>query len=104
MAWKNYSINSYVCSVGGEYYYGQVKLYGDGFYALLRFYKNDSLPNATAEFEGGAQRFYGHLDFQQMPVMIDLLRNEDGLRFYFSENDPNHFHLMTGSESVGEGE
>jgi len=50
------------------------------------------------------QRFYGRLDFQQMPVMVDILRNEKPLRFGWSSNNPNNFHLMTGSEAVGEGD
>jgi hypothetical protein len=44
------------------------------------------------------------MDFRQMPVMVDLLRNEGPLRFGFDDADPNNFHLMTGTEPVGEGD
>ncbi len=105
MAWKWYEINDYKASVGGEQgnYYGSVQLYGDGFYALLTFAKSGDLPGATAPTTYG-QRFYAFLDFQQMPVMVDLLRNEKPIRFGWYEQNPNHFHLMTGVEHVGEGD
>lgn len=105
MAWKWYEIKKYKASVGSETgnYYGIVQLYGDGFYASLAFHKGGSLPNASAPTTYG-QRFYGHLDFQQMPVMVDLLRNENPVRFGWYEESPNHFHLMTGEEAVGEGD
>ena len=105
MSWKWYDIKNYKVSVGGQQgdYFGGVQLYGDGFYGLLRFRKSGALPNATAPTTYG-QRFYGYLDFQQMPVIIDLLRNEKPIRFGWYEENPNLFHLMTGTEPVGEGD
>ncbi len=103
MAWKWYEINSYKASVGGNNYYGGIQLHGDGFYALLKFHKTGPLPNATAPTTYG-QRFYGHLDYQQMQGMVDLLRNEKPIRFGWYEAQPNLFHLMTGTEPVGEGD
>ncbi|HRV95045.1 MAG TPA: hypothetical protein P5526_23000 [Anaerolineae bacterium] len=103
MAWKWYNINSYKASVGGGNYYGGVQLFGDGFYASLKFQKDGPLPNASAPTTYG-QRFYGYLDFQQMAAIVDLLRNEKPVRFGWSEANPNLFHLMTGQEPVGEGD
>ncbi len=105
MAWKWYDINSYKAAVGGEKgsYYGSIQLYGDGFYALLKFHKDGPLPTASDPTTFG-QRFYGHLDFQQMSVMVDLLRNESPIRFGWYDENPNLFHLMTGTEPVGEGD
>lgn len=104
MAWKWYDIEDYKASVGGEgYYYGIVQLFGDGFYASIRFHKEGPLPDSTAPTTYG-QRFYGHMDFQQMYHVIDLLRNESPVRFGWYEADPNKFHLMTGKEPVGEGD
>ena len=104
MAWKWYKINKYKASVGGgARYYGNVQLYGRGFYAVLEFRKRGPLPKATAPTKHG-QRFYGYMDFQQMPVTVDLLRNESPLRFGWYEKDPNLFHLMSGEEPVGEGD
>jgi len=49
MAWKWYDINSYKASVGGAAnYYGGVQLFGDGFYALIKFHADGSLPDASA--------------------------------------------------------
>ena len=103
MAWKWYEINSYIASTGGKDYYGIVQLFGEGFYASLRFHKEGSLPGASAPTTYG-QRFYGHMDYQQMPVMVDLLRNESPVRFGWYDGDPNLFHLMTGREPTGEGD
>jgi len=103
MAWKWYEIETYKASVGGASYYGIIQMRGQGFYASIRFHKSGPLPNASAPTTYG-QRFYGHLDFQQMPVMLDILRNEKPVRFGWGDADPNHFHLMTGNEPVGEGD
>lgn len=104
MGWKWYKINEYKASVGGAgSYYGGVQLFGDGFYSLLKFYKEGPLPNSFPHTRYG-QRFYGFLDFQQMEVMVDLLRNEEPINFGWSEENPNLFHLMTGKEPVGDGE
>ena len=103
MAWKWHEIDSYKASVGGSGYYGGVQLFAQGFYALLKFRKKGPLPKASAPTKSG-QRFYGFLDYQQMPMMIDLLRNEEPVRFGWYEQNPDLFHLMTGAEPVGEGD
>lgn len=105
MAWKWYEITSYKASVGGTLgnYYGAVQLYGEAFYALLEFHKEGPLPEASDPTTFG-QRFYGHLDYQQMEMMVDLLRNESPIRFGWYDENPNLFHLMTGQEPVGEGD
>lgn len=103
MAWKWYNIDSYKASVGGESYYGIVQLFGDKFYASLRFKKDGPLPNASAPTTYG-QRFYGYMDYQQMQMIVDLLRNEKPIRFGWYDTNPNLFHLMTGQEAVGEGD
>jgi hypothetical protein len=103
MAWKWYDITSYKASAGGSGYYGGVQLFGDGFYAYFKFHKEGPLPDASAPTTFG-QRFYGHMDFQQMQVVVDLLRNEAPIRFGWYEANPNLYHLMTGMEPVGEGD
>ncbi len=60
------------------------------------------MPGASAPATFG-QRFYGHMDFQQMAAIVDLLRNECPIRFGWYDANPNLFHLMTGAEPVGEG-
>jgi hypothetical protein len=103
MAWKWYEIESYKASVGGDRYYGGLQLMGEGFYAHIRFHKSGPLPSNSAPTTYG-QRFYGNLDWQQMGAMVDLLRNEKPIRFGWSDSNLDHFHLMTGSEAVGEGD
>jgi len=39
-----------------------------------------------------------------MQMIVDLLRNENPVRFGWYEANLNHFHLMTGKEPVGEGD
>jgi hypothetical protein len=105
MAWKWYEIKSYKVSTGEpDRYYGGVQLFGKGFYALLKFHKEGPLPNSTDPVYAGDQRFYGHLDFQQLAPMVDLLRNESPINFGWDDANPNYFHLMTGQEAVGEGD
>ncbi|MCI0516060.1 hypothetical protein L0128_22845 [candidate division KSB1 bacterium] len=105
MAWKWYNITSYKAEVGGsDYYYGNVQLFGNNFYALLQFHKNGPLPNATAPIVNNQQRFYGHLDYQQIQMFVDLLRNEKPLNFGWYDANPTDFQLMTGAEAVGEGD
>ena len=105
MAWKWYEIKSYRASVGSEKcdYYGGVQLFGNGFYALLKFHKGGPLPNSSAPVVD-QQRFYGHMDYQQMQMTVDLLRNEKPVSFGWPTEDTNVFHLMTGTEPVGEGD
>jgi hypothetical protein len=103
MAWKWYDITQYKVSIGGGSYYGTVQLFGEKFYASLKFHKDGPLPNASAPTTYG-QRFYGHMEFQQMQGTVDLLRNEKPVRLGFYASNPNLFHLMTGKEPVGEGD
>lgn len=103
MAWKWYDINSYRVSAGGGNYYGAVVLFGDSFYAILNFHKDGPLPDASASTTSG-QRFYGYMDYQQMQMIVDLLRNEKPVRLGWNEANPNRFQLMTGQEPVGEGD
>ena len=106
MAWKWYEITDYKASVGSQTgrYYGIVQIFGKKFYGALKFHKEGPMPTATAPTTPHGQRFYGHLDYQQMAMMVDLLRNEKPIRFGWYTRDPNRFHLMTGREEVGEGE
>ena len=104
MAWKWYDITQYKAAVGGEQsYYGEVQLFGSGFYASLKFHKDGPLPDSTAPTTYG-QRFYGHMDYQQLQMAVDLLRNEKPVRFGWYDPNPNVFRLLTGAEPVGEGD
>ena len=105
MAWKWYEITSYKASIGGntDDYYASVQLFGAQFYALLTFHKEGPLPDASAPTTYG-QRFYGHMDYQQMQGVVDLLRHEKPIRFGWNDQNPNLFHLMTREEAVGEGD
>lgn len=105
-AWKWYTIDTYKASVGSESagsYYGTVQLIGQGFYGLLTMRKSGPLPGASAPTTFG-QRFYGFMDYPQMAMMVDLLRNEAPVQFGWLSENPNHFQLMTGPEPVGEGD
>ncbi|MEM9824770.1 MAG: hypothetical protein AAF985_27035 [Bacteroidota bacterium] len=56
------------------------------------------------QYRNNIHYFYGYMDFQQMPVMIDILRNEKPLNFIWSEVSPNLYHLSSGEEPIGEGD
>jgi hypothetical protein len=105
MAWKWYEIANYKAEVGGtDYYYGNVQLFGNGFYAVLKFHKSGTLPVPTTPVVDNVQRFYGHMDYQQMQMFVDLLRNEKPINFGWDDAVPQCFQLMTGAEPVGEGD
>jgi hypothetical protein len=105
MAWKWFDITSYIASVGGsDYYYGIVQLSGNRFYGSLHFHKIGPLSSATTSITSYEERFFGHMDYQQMQMCIDLLRNEKPIKFGWDNTNPNNFQLMTGSEPVGEGD
>lgn len=104
MAWKWFPVTSYKVSVGAERYYGIIQLRGNGFYGSLSFSKAPPSTPANAPVVAGGQRFYGALDFQQMSIAVDMLRNEKPVRFGWYEEDPSKFHLMSGFEPVGEEE
>ena len=104
MAWKWYGIDKYKVSAGGANFYGIVQLSGNGFYGNLEFRKEGPLPDPSASKVGEQQRFYGYMDFQQIEMVVDLLRNEKPVSFGFWEENPSEFHLMTGAEAVGEGD
>lgn len=102
MAWIWHEIDTYRASIGGGRYYGGLQLFAKGgFYINFRFHKSGPLPAASTTHRN---RFYGHMDWQQMAGMVDLLRNEKPVRFGFLDSRPDNFHLMTGSEPVGEGD
>jgi len=104
MAWKWYDVSQYKASVGASTNYAAVQLFGTNFYALLNFHKGGPLPTPTTQIVGAEQRFYGHLDYQQLQMVVDLLRNEKPLHFGWDEQNSNFFKLMSGAEPVGEGE
>jgi hypothetical protein len=92
MAWKWYEIKTYKVSVGGNEgdYYDGVQLFGDGFFALLECHKAGPLPDASAPRTYG-QRFYGYMDYQQMQMVVDLLRNEGPHNFGWQVELQNFF-------------
>ena len=108
MAWKWYPITSYKAETGGSKvseYYASVQIMGTGFYGLIKFLKGGAIPDSIAPATNPpGQRFYGYMDFQQMHMFVDLLRNESPLNFGWLSENPNLFQLMTGEEPVGEGD
>lgn len=103
MAWNWYEIDRYNVSVGHGNLYGAIELFADEFWAHIRFHEKGPLPNSSEPTQKG-KPFYGHLEFQQMPMIVDLLRNEKPVRFGWCEGSPNAFLLTTGREPVGEGD
>ena len=65
--------------------------------------KSGPLPAASAPTTFG-QRFYGFMDYQQMAMVLDLLRNEKPVQFGWLSEDPNQFHLMSAAAPVDEGD
>ncbi len=92
--------------MGGDGYYGAVQLLGNNFYALLHFHKAGPLQPPTAPVvAAGDQHFYADMDYQQMAMVVDLLRNEKPLKFGWNDANLNQYQLITGEEEpVGDGD
>ena len=71
----------------GQFVYGAIQLTGEGFYALLSMRKEGRFPPASAPTTHG-QRFYGFMDYQQMAMVVDLLRNEKPVQFGWLRRGP----------------
>ncbi|MBV5304720.1 MAG: hypothetical protein JZU70_11075 [Chlorobium sp.] len=74
-------------------------------FAFLRFFP-DSIPlpaNSKTTHVSGKPMFYVSYKYAQLANVIDLLRNEKPIRFFFAD-DTKASYLTTSDEPVGEGE
>lgn len=73
----------------------------DSFIGYLHFLADGcELPKAVKKF--GYYYLYYH--FSDLPVMVDMLRNEKPLYLIYMEDDKNNCRISTIMEPVGEGE
>ena len=70
--------------------------------AQLRF-SSKELKNNEITKKNGKHVYNVHFRTEKYEAMIDLLRNEGPLFFYYN-NDSGHSYVTTGDEPVGEGE
>ena len=70
--------------------------------AILRF-RNDELPDNSMEKIGSKNIYYVYFGTHMYAPMIDILRNEEPLYFYYN-HDNHESYITTGDEPVGEGE
>ena len=70
--------------------------------AILRFVSGD-LPANHYEKVGSKNVYYTYFHADQYGPMIDILRYEEPLFFYFN-HDNHESYITTGDEPVGEGE
>ena len=70
----------------------------------LRFERGDVLTaNSTNVIASGTRQFYMSYPYDQLPVVVDLLRNEKPVTFWFRD-DSMHGGLTTSAEPPGEAE
>lgn len=74
-------------------------------YAFLRFYPEGATlpPNSKTTHISGKPMFYVSYRYAQLQNIIDLLRNEKPIRFFFRD-DNMAAYITTSNEPVGEGE
>lgn len=70
--------------------------------AIIRFVKKD-LPENSKEVMGSKNIYYVYYHIDMYPHIIDILRYEEPLFFYFN-HDNQESYITTGDEPVGEGE
>ena len=74
-------------------------------YAFLRFYpEGTKLPsNSKVAHASGKPIFYVSYRYDQLSNVLDLLRNENPIKFFFRDDNMASY-LTTSNEPVGEGE
>ena len=73
-------------------------------FPTLRFYRAGSaIPQNSFSSAAGRTFFYLNYTYDQMPVIVDLLRNESPIKFFFRD-DTLQGYVTTAMEPVGEGE
>lgn len=71
------------------------------FLGYLNFMVDGSvLPKAEKKYN----LYYFYYHFSDMPVIVDMLRNEGPVYIFYLEDDKNNCRISTTMESVGEGE
>lgn len=70
--------------------------------AIIRF-THDSIPANSVEKIGSKTIYHVYYDIMMYPHIIDILRYEEPLFFYFNL-DNHESYITTGDEPVGEGE
>jgi hypothetical protein len=61
--------------------YGLVQLTGDGLYVVLEMVKSGRLSPASVQAADRRLFFRGFMDYQQMAMVVDVLRNENPVQF-----------------------
>ena len=70
----------------------------------IKFYKEGfKFPGNFNPVIKGRQHFYVHFYYSDYPNIIDLLRNEKPIFFFFNENT-KYANISTRKEPIGEGE
>lgn len=70
----------------------------------LRFVRaGGALTANSTHLVSGTRQFYLSFRYEELPVVVDLLRNEKPVNFWFRD-DSFHGGLMTSTEPVGEAE
>ena len=74
-------------------------------FAFLRFYPEATPPppNSKASHASGKPIFYVSYRYTQLPNVLDLLRNEKPIKFFFRDDNLASY-ITTSDEPVGEGE
>ncbi len=73
----------------------------DEFLGYIYFMKNGIELPKTEKING---LFFYYYYFSEMPVMIDLLRNEKPVYLIYIDDDKNNSRISSAMEPVGEGE
>lgn len=74
-------------------------------FAFLRFYPEGTPlpPNSKATHVSGKPMYYVSYRYAQLPNVLDLLRNEKPIKFFFRDDNLASY-ITTSDEPVGEGE
>lgn len=82
---------------------GYITCYGDDHRFILYFLHEDS-PVATPVYNASTKVGAIFLPFEDMPIYLDILRNEKPVYAYLNSTKPEWNSLRTSNEPVGEEE
>ena len=109
MAYISANITSYSVKLASEAnisttYISVVTLHTTSGMGFLYFCPDDAeLPSNRIRMQNGRRTYDVHYHHRYLPIVIDVLRNEKPIKFFFNDSSL-YAGIRTGSEPVGEEE
>lgn len=114
MATKNFNVNYYRTSVGFKKSatwggvqikaQGYISCYGNGGYRFIMYFLHKDSQVPSPVFHPNTKVGAIFLPFEDMPIYLDIVRNEKPIYAYLNSSKPEWNGISTSNEPVGEEE